>query len=136
MKSSFVFVRDTFYIYLIVCRQVLEIWDNQIKHEMNVNNLCGFVQHYSKMSNRKSSLYWHFPYNKTCWCHPKVDLQKRSETYVHMLPLLSPIIGPILDDRLKEKLMKPWKDALSSHFRVCLSVRVCVFAGYRAHLLT
>ena len=32
-------------------------------------------------------------------------------------------IGPILDDRLKEKLLKPWKGALCSHFRVCLSVR-------------
>ena len=33
------------------------------------------------------------------------------------------IFGPILDDRLKEKLLKPWKGALCSHFRVCLSVR-------------
>ena len=32
-------------------------------------------------------------------------------------------IGPILDDRLKEKLLKPWKGAHSSHFRVCLCVR-------------
>ena len=31
-------------------------------------------------------------------------------------------IGPILDDRLKEKILKPWKGAHSSHFRVCLSV--------------
>ena len=31
------------------------------------------------------------------------------------------LIGPILDDRLKEKLLKPWKGAHSSHFRVCLS---------------
>ena len=31
-------------------------------------------------------------------------------------------IGPILDDRLKEKLMKPWKGAHSSHFPVCLCV--------------
>ena len=30
-------------------------------------------------------------------------------------------IGPILDDRLKEKILKPWKGALSSH-SVCLSV--------------
>ena len=35
---------------------------------------------------------------------------------------LGVIIGPILDDRLKEKLLKPWKGAHSSHFRVCLSV--------------
>ena len=34
-------------------------------------------------------------------------------------------IGPILDDRLKEKILKPWKGALSSH-SVCLSVCVCV----------
>ena len=37
-----------------------------------------------------------------------------------------PDIGPILDDRLKEKILKPWKGALSIHFRVCLSVSVCV----------
>ena len=30
-------------------------------------------------------------------------------------------IGPILDDRLKEKILKPWKGALSSH-SVCVSV--------------
>ena len=33
------------------------------------------------------------------------------------------LVGPILDDRLKEKLMKPWKGAHSSHFRMCPSVR-------------
>ena len=43
-------------------------------------------------------------------------------------------IGPILDDRLKEKL-KPWKGAHSSHFRVCVCLSVCLSAGYRAHLL-
>ena len=35
------------------------------------------------------------------------------------------IIGPILDGRLKEKILKPWKGALSSH-SVCLSVCLCV----------
>ena len=35
-------------------------------------------------------------------------------------------VGPILDDRLKEKLLKPWKGALCSHYRVCLSVCVSV----------
>ena len=35
------------------------------------------------------------------------------------------LIGPILDDRLKEKLLKPWKGALSSN-SVCLSVRLSV----------
>ena len=35
-------------------------------------------------------------------------------------------IGPIIDDRLKEKLLKPWKGAHSSHIRVCLSVRPSV----------
>ena len=34
-------------------------------------------------------------------------------------------VGPILDDRLKEKILKPWKGALSSH-SVCLSVCLCV----------
>ena len=32
------------------------------------------------------------------------------------------LIGPILDDRLKEKILKPWKGAHSSHC-VCPSVR-------------
>ena len=39
-------------------------------------------------------------------------------------------VGPILDDRLKEKLLKPWKGAAhSSHIRVCLCVcvTVCLF---------
>ena len=34
------------------------------------------------------------------------------------------LIGPILDDRLKEKLLKPWKGAHSSHFRVSVYTRV------------
>ena len=29
-------------------------------------------------------------------------------------------IEPILDDRLKEKFLKPWKGVLCIHFRVCL----------------
>ena len=41
-------------------------------------------------------------------------------------PYLKTLIGPILDDRLKEKFLKPWKGAHSSHFRVCLSVRFSV----------
>ena len=36
--------------------------------------------------------------------------------------LLLLFIGPILDDRLKEKILKPWKGAHSSH-SVCPSVR-------------
>ena len=45
-------------------------------------------------------------------------------------------IGPILDDRLKEKILKPWKGAHSSHsvcVCVCLSVcvSVCLCTGYR-----
>ena len=47
------------------------------------------------------------------------------------------VVGPILDDRLKEKLLKPWKGALSSH-SVCLCVRPSVrpLPRYRTHLLT
>ena len=37
-------------------------------------------------------------------------------------PFSNLIVGPILDDRLKEKLLKTWKGAHSSHFRVCVSV--------------
>ena len=36
------------------------------------------------------------------------------------------IFGPILDDRLKEKFLKPWKGVLCIHFRVCVSVCLCV----------
>ena len=36
-------------------------------------------------------------------------------------------IGPILDDRLKEKILKPGKGALSSQ-AVCLSVSFCLSA--------
>ena len=32
------------------------------------------------------------------------------------------LIGPILDDRLKEKFLKRWKGVLCIHFRVCLTV--------------
>ena len=38
---------------------------------------------------------------------------------VNIIIIIIIIIGPILD-RLKEKILKPWKGALSSHFRVCL----------------
>ena len=31
---------------------------------------------------------------------------------------------PILDDSLKEKILKPWKGALSSHY-VCVCMSVC-----------
>ena len=33
------------------------------------------------------------------------------------------LIGPILDDRLKETFLKPWKGVLCIHFRACMSVR-------------
>ena len=38
---------------------------------------------------------------------------------------LGETIGPIFDDKLKEKILKPWKGALSSHY-VCVSVRPSV----------
>ena len=41
------------------------------------------------------------------------------------------LVGPILDDRLKEKILKSWKGALSSHFRVCLSVCLSVRLSVR-----
>ena len=39
------------------------------------------------------------------------------------------VFGPILDDRLKEKILKPWKGGHSSHFRVCLCV--CDLLAYQ-----
>ena len=44
------------------------------------------------------------------------------------------LIGPILDDRLKEKLLKPWKGALCFHFRVCPSVCLCVRNRAKEHI--
>ena len=49
--------------------------------------------------------------------------------------VVSEIIGPIPDDRLKEKFLNP--ERVSSVFTfvpVCLCVRL--YAGYRGHLLT
>ena len=43
------------------------------------------------------------------------------------------VIGPILDDRLKKKLLKPWKEALCIHFRVCVSVRLSVCTRATEH---
>ena len=46
-----------------------------------------------------------------------------------LLLKLETVFGPILDDRLKEKILKHWKGALSSH-SVCVSVRPCVNPWY------
>ena len=49
-------------------------------------------------------------------------------------------VGLLLDDRLKEKFMKPQKGVLCFHFLICLSVCLSVYfrlwMGYRSHLLT
>ena len=44
------------------------------------------------------------------------------------------IFGPLIDDRLKEKFLKPRKNVLCFHFRVCVCLCVCPYASYRAHL--
>ena len=60
----------------------------------------------------------------------------KSNIGIHSLPSLpfhilgGVFFGPILDDRLKVKLLKPWKAALSGHFRVCRFV--CVYVCKRA----
>ena len=41
-------------------------------------------------------------------------------------------LGPILDDRLQEEFLKPWKGVLCFHFHVCLSVFACVSVRSRA----
>ena len=48
------------------------------------------------------------------------------------------VVGPILCDRLKEKVMKPWNGVLCIHFRVRSSVypSVRLLTSFRAHLLT
>ena len=50
--------------------------------------------------------------------------------------VLQLIIGPLLDDRLKENLkqiLKPWKGVICFHFRVCPSVRPSVCAQATEH---
>ena len=42
--------------------------------------------------------------------------------------------GPILDDRLKEKLLKARKGAHGSHFSACVSVCVCVCMRATGHI--
>ena len=43
------------------------------------------------------------------------------------------VIGSILDDRLKEKFLKPWKGVLCIHFRVCVCVCVSVCSLATGH---
>ena len=45
-----------------------------------------------------------------------------SGIFLHNLSSRIIPIGPILDDRLKEKILKPWNIVLCFHFRVCLCV--------------
>ena len=73
------------------------------------------------------------------YCHPQSAPLKLLFKTINRHPCISPTIlpplvsrvtdrlsiGPILDDRLKEKILKPWKGALSSH-SVCLSVCLSV----------
>ena len=72
------------------------------------------------------------PFTPGWWSHEHRKLytpvQKRITSVGSVLlwqyDLLMTCIGLILKDmdRLKEKLLKPWKGALCFHFRVCLSV--------------
>ena len=43
-------------------------------------------------------------------------------------------IGPILDDRLKEEFLKPWKGVLCIHFRGSLSMHLCVCSRATEHI--
>ena len=54
----------------------------------------------------------------------------------HVVDINVTIIGLILDDRLNEKFLKPWKGVLYS--LSCLSVRlsVCLLTRYSLQLLT
>ena len=45
---------------------------------------------------------------------------ERGTQFIENIGIL--IVGPIRDDRLKEKILKPWKGVLCINFRVCLSV--------------
>ena len=63
----------------------------------------------------------------TWWTSTNSAARKRSLTWSTFQPSgpsseysIWSVFGPILDDRLKEKILKPWKGVLCIHFRVCL----------------
>ena len=99
-----------------------------------INLVCQFLSFFSHQNSLLHDvmllgLLW------TTWNGAKPDLL--NSWVLQILGLFFVLfIGPILDDRLKEKILKPWKGALSSH-SVCLSVCLCVrlWTGYRSHLL-
>ena len=77
--------------------------------------------HYSKILIRKDARLTY------CDLHANVEFstQRLFLSYLNIYFFFlkkNLYFGPILDDRLKEKLLKPWKDALCFHFRVCLCV--------------
>ena len=88
------------------------------------------------VSSKSKQIYWK-SYRK--WdCNRKNRLTENMdncnmESQCSKTSTDSHYIGPILDDRLKEKILKPWKGALSSQ-SVCPSV--CLWTGYRSDLLT
>ena len=55
--------------------------------------------------------------------HNNQSLSENWSKLVYLSHDLSGSFGPIFDDRLKEKSLKPWKGALCIHFRVCVSAR-------------
>ena len=65
-------------------------------------------------------IYWLFlKHYKFYWA---VEIGQNSLITVNSFLLLK-LIEPILDDRLREKILKPWKGVLCIHF--CVSPSVC-----------
>ena len=62
------------------------------------------------------------------WRNMRTSFSLLSHSFLRYSYLTPIAIGPILDDRLKEKFMKPWKCVLCIHFRVCVCVCVCTRA--------
>ena len=54
---------------------------------------------------------------------PEIELSLTFCAGISPLQLGAVLVGPILDDKLKGKCLKPLKDVLCIHFRVGLCVR-------------
>ena len=93
-----------------------------------VNNVC-FEKNVSKHAKSSNSLKGKLPKYNIFTLYVILICQKEKKKN---LPVL---IGPILDDRLKEKSGNPERVPSVSTF-VCVCMCVCLYAAYRAHRLT
>ena len=89
-------------------------------HVAHVWELAGFIWKSFSKWNEDSSLQRN--------THMKVAVSVAARRCACFLFVLVFLFGPILNDRLKEKIPKPWKGALSIHFRVFVWLCLCTRA--------